>query len=128
MSEQKAISLLDLNAACSSLGMLLFCSNEWIPQEEWDALADAVRPHLKAAAQVLADHAERNNELLKLCWEDGTAEVVRMEMEDLRHHLSGRRSIGPGNPMHLSHTTTWRRPAEADPPAGGSPESPAGDE
>ena len=55
MSEfERPIVLLDLNDACHSLAMLLFCANEFVPEEEWGALADAIRPHLQAAAEVIA--------------------------------------------------------------------------
>ena len=99
-----------------------------MPEEDWQTLADLVRPHLSAAADLLAEAAERNSELVKLCWENGTAEVVRMELADLRHHLSGRTSIGPGNPFYLSHTSSWRGPAMETARAEEFPESPPGDE
>jgi hypothetical protein len=103
VSKRKPISLLDLQWACSSLGLLLSCSHEWIPEDEWEVVADGLRQHLTAAAKVLTECAEKNSESLKLSRYDSTDEVVRRELADLRYHLSGRTSIGPGNPLHLSH-------------------------
>ena len=107
----RTLVLQDLNSACSSLSMLLICVPEFVPEEEWAAVAAAVRPHLQAAAKALTECSERNAELLALCREQGVSEVVRIELLDLQHHHRGRTSTGPGDPFALSHVSTWRAPA-----------------
>jgi hypothetical protein len=95
--KERPVVFLDLNAACSALGMFIWCAYNFIPEEEWPDLANQVRPHLQGAAAVLAEFADRNKSLLDSCREDRIQEVVRRERNNLVHHLSGRRFIGPGN-------------------------------
>ena len=113
MSEsEKPIVLFDLSEACLSLSLLVNCASEWIPEEEHRAFADAIRPHLQAAAAAIAEHVKRNHVLLDLCRVRGTLEAVQLELADLQHHLTGRTAIGPGNPLRSGRVSTWRPPED----------------
>lgn len=84
---ERAKILADLRLATDSIGLLLSCADEWIPEEEHEGLALDIRSHLLAAAKTLERFADRHRELIDLHTDDRLDEVVDNSFGDLRSCL-----------------------------------------
>jgi hypothetical protein len=87
----RPIVFLDLNSACSDLALLIFTASEWVPREQSNALADELRNHLRAAAELL----RRNILKYRASIEQQSGrldEAVYISLAGLHEELKGRRA------------------------------------
>jgi hypothetical protein len=97
--EERPRVLLNLHDACDSMSMLLFSASKWIPESDWNRIADALRPHLRAAGQIIEEAAakhragvieacaskQRDSEIVNP--EDGVEWILDVEVQSMVHVL-----------------------------------------
>jgi hypothetical protein len=79
--------LVSLSRACNAIALLLF-SADWLPENEWRAIAVEATADCEKALERFSVAVERNRELLELHREDRLDEVVLGELNGLSKNLS----------------------------------------
>jgi hypothetical protein len=109
----RPIILGDLAHVCNDLSMLIGSAYRWVPEEEWNALADELRPHLRAAGELIRQRVAKYRELIDLHAEERLDETVYITLASLREELKGRRAGIRGNcevPFPLNIDDLCNRP------------------